>query len=432
MSAPQIPARASADQGKAGAGHFLFIASDYKPWPGGIAAYLDSLARGLMSHGDKTTVLAVVGPDEEERIEFLDTYEPWVIPFPLAQDGKPDNWLGSKCVSLLEILRCQSPQWRRVMETASLFPSSAASIVKLERFLAVEKPTTIVFGHLDVRLYALALALLEWQRPYGIIGHDYEVSRPPNGKRNDRVKRAMMLKGASWIVANSRHTKSLLETWGIPSARVRVVHPPISEEAFRESAVLSRVFREDDDLSLVTICRLVKGKGIDVVIDALKILAARGIPFRYDIAGDGPERTALEALVGECGLGDKVHFRGFITDDEKWHVLRNGDVFVMPSRVDPKIQHEGFGIAFVEAAAFGVPAVGSNGGGIPDAVLDGETGILVPEESPADLADALTLLYRNARMRKEMGSVARERARALFSPKAVAARFKEEIAKGKQ
>ena len=86
---------------------------------------------------------------------------------------------------------------------------------------------------------------------------------------------------------------------------------------------------------------------------------------------------------------------------------------------------ESFGIAFAEAAAFGVPAVGSKSGGIPDAVVDGETGILVPEESDVDLADALTLLYQKPEIRKQMGMAARERARRQFSPRVIAARFLE-------
>src|SRR5208283_5393637 len=214
--------------------HFLFIVSDWRGamiWPGGIAIYIDSLVRSLMSLGDTVKVLAVVRPDENERIEFPEAYGPWVIPFQMAHDDKPANWLGRKCVSLLEILRCLSPNCRRVLERASFFGASTASIARLQRLLSQEQSTTIVFGHLDVRLYALALPLLEWQRPYGIIAHDSEIYRSPNNKKNDLVKRGMMLKGASWIAANSCHTKSLLEAWGIPFGRVKILHPPISEEA---------------------------------------------------------------------------------------------------------------------------------------------------------------------------------------------------------
>lgn len=414
---------------------FLLIASDWQGEmlsPGGIATYIDSLARGLMSLGDTVKMLAVVRPDEKERMDLLERYEPWAIPFEVLLDQKPTNWLGRKSVSFLEIVRCLSPNCRRLLERAPFFRASTASMAELERLLSKEKPTAIVFGNFEFepRLYALALSLLERGRPYGIIAHGCEICRLTNITPSDAVKRKTMLKGASWIAANSCHTKSLLEEmWQISSERIKIVHPPISEEAIRESAVLEPTSRKDDELSLVTVCRLVKGKGIDLVLRALKILAARGIPYRYVIGGDGRERESLEALADELRLRDKVHFKGSVEGQGKWRLLRNADVFVMASRFDPTIRwpwQESFGIAFVEAAAFGVPAVGSRSGGIPDAVIDGETGILVPEESPQDLADALTLIYQKPEMRKQMGVAARERARRQFSPTAIAARFREE------
>ena len=428
MIAGQTPIQPSPREVRVGANRFLFIASDYKPWPGGIAAYLDTLARGLISLGDTTKVLAIAHPDEKERIGFLETYEPWVTPFPMVQDDKPANWLGRKWFSLLEVLRCLSPTCRRVLERTSLFRASRASIARLEQILSEANPTAIVFGHLDIKLYPLILSLIELQRPYVIIAHGCEISRLPNNKTNDLVIKGLMLKSASWIAANSRHTQALLDTWKIPSDKIKVVHPPISEESITESFNVDLPSRHDNVLDLVTICRLVKGKGIDLVMHALKILDATGIPYRYAIGGDGPERGFLETLVDELGLRDKVQFKGSVDGEKKWSLLRNADVFVMPSRFDPTIPwQESFGIAFVEAAAFGIPAVGSRSGGIPDAVIDGETGILVSEESPADLAGALTFLYRNPETRRKMGGAARERARRDFSPTAIAARFREAL-----
>lgn len=406
---------------------FLFIAADYKPRPGGVAAYIDTLARGLISLGDTVKVLAVVRPHEEDVARFLASYEPWVIPFQLEYK-KPMSWLSRNFVSLLEILLILSPNCKRFLKRVSYFAAPTASIARMERILSKEKPTTIVLGDLDFRLYLIVLTLLEKRWPYGVIAHGCEVGRPPRYKVNDLVIRSMMLKGASWIAANSRHTKSLLEEWRIPSEKLKLVHPPICEEAIRKSAVLEPASRKDDDLSLVTICRLVKGKGIDLVMHALKILGATGIPYRYVIGGDGPERGFLESLVDELGLRDKVHFKGSVDGEQKWSLLRQANVFVMPSRFDPAIPwHESFGIALVEAAAFGVPAVASMSGGIPDAVVDGETGILVPEESPVDLADALTFLYQKPEIRMKMGRAARERARKEFSPTVIAARFREAI-----
>ena len=431
----QTPTRSLPHEAGTETNRFLFIASDWRwamMWPGGISAYIDSLARGLMSLGDTVKILAVLRPDEKERMDFLERYEPWVIPFQLLLDQKPANWLGRKCVSLLEILRCLSPSCRRLLKRTPFLKGSTASMASLERLLSKEKPTAIVFGNFDVRVYSLALSLLEQRRPYGIIAHGCEICRLPTKKKNELVIRETMLKGASWIVANSRHTRSLVEMQRIPSERIKIVHPPMSEEAIRESAVLEPTPGKGDDLRLVSICRLVKGKAVDLVLRALKILAARGIPYRYVIGGDGRERGSLDALVDELGLRDKVHFKGSVEGQEKWSLLRDADVFVMPSRFDPAFPwpwRESFGIAFAEAAAFGVPSVGSRSGGIPDAVIDGETGILVREESPQDLADALTFLYRNPETRKQMGKAGRERARSELSPTAIAARFREEASR---
>jgi phosphatidylinositol alpha-1,6-mannosyltransferase len=408
--------------------NFLIVASDYKPKPGGRADYIDNLARGLIKCGNRTRVLAIVQPHQKERLAFLKQYEDWVIPFEMVYDKRPQNRVGNKLVSLLEILRCVSPTARRVLEKTPFFRPSADSIARLEKVLASENPSMIVFGHLDMRLYPLALFLLERGMPYGIIAHESEIY-PFRNRRNELVRRGAMIRGAQWIAANSRHTKSLVEMWGLPAGKIKIVHPPISEEATSARVDAVRTRGTSDELQLVTICRLVKPKGIDTVLRALKILDTKGIPCRYVIGGEGVERRPLETLADELGLKTRVHFTGHLEDKEKWQLLQDSDVFVMPSRVDPKTQHEGFGIAFVEASAFGLPAVGSTQGGIPDAVLDGETGLLVPQDSPEELAEALAFLYNNPEKRMQMGRVGRERARTQFTPAAIAAQFQAEISK---
>jgi len=407
---------------------FLFIASDYKPWPGGIAEYLDNLARGLIGLGDTVTVVAVTKPEETERIHFLEAYEPWVIPFPMVRDQKPRNVLGRKSASALEILRCKSLFLRRLLEKHSFFRSSVEAIGRLERILSERGPDAILFGHLDVNLYPLALYLRELGLPYVVITHDSEICVSPDSGRNEIELRRIMLKNSDWIAANSRHTKMLTEAWGVPSERVKIIYPPVSQDAMKESEALEPADLGSDRFTLVTICRLVRGKGVDLVLRALKVLDDRKIPYRYLVGGEGPERKSFESLANLLGLGDKVEFRGLVAGQEKWQMLRIADVFVTPSRFDPSGPwREGFGIAFAEAAAFGIPAVASTSGGIPDAVIDGETGILVPEESPVDLADALTLLFKNPDMRKKMGRAARERARRQLSPDAIAKQFQSEF-----
>src|SRR5262249_45877381 len=406
---------------------YTFIASDYKPKPGGIAAYLDSLARGLIDRGARVRVLAVVPAEDHVRLTFLDRYELWVSPFPVTYDERPRNWVGYGVVSVLEMLRCvPSAIVRRLVEQTGAFAESVRSINQLQKLLPIEKPNIVVFGHLDLNLYPFALYLAEQRIPYGIIAHDSEIYR--NSSRiNDIVRRGMMLKRAAWVAANSNHTRLLLNQWRLPSNKVMIVRPPISEEALREGRI--REPKSGDRYNLITIGRLVKAKGIDIVLRALAILNAEGVDFQYVVVGDGSQREALEKLAQAVGIESRVHFTGFISDEAKWPLLRKAEAFVMPSRVDPRVQHEGFGLAFLEAAAFGVAGLGSTGGGIPEAVIDGQTGLLVPEDSVERLAEALIFLHRNPGTRHAMASRALQRARTEFSSVTIAAHFDDEVRK---
>jgi len=406
--------------------YFLFIASEYKPIPGGLAECIDNLARGLIRIGNKVNILGVLPPDDDERLKFLKNYEEWVRPLPMENDRRPNSWLGNKCVSLLEIARCLSPTAQNFLERRDFFRSSSQGITKIEAILSLERPTMVIFGHLDPNLYSIALALERMNLPYGILAHDYEICRPH--RINPFIIKGKMIHGASWIAANSAHTASLVERWRYSRNKIFILHPAISEQVIREGIKIYPSVR-DQEYTLVTICRIVKSKGIDIVLRALKILEEKGIRYRYIVAGSGSERSSLENLAHELGIKSKVHFWGYIEDDRKWSLLRMAHVFIMPSRVNSRLSHEGFGMAFIEAAAFGIPGVGSRAGGIPDAIVHGETGLLVAQESSEELAQALIFLYQNPEKRKKIGKAAMERARSQFPQTNIAAHFQKEASK---
>jgi glycosyltransferase involved in cell wall biosynthesis len=407
----------------------LIIVSDWNGamiWPGGIAEYIYSLTDSLISLGDQVAMLAVVRDDEKDGIGIRKSSDVAVIPFAMHKDKKPVNPLGRKIVSMLEALRCVSPAMRRLLLRSSLFRASSDAIGNMRRVLSEYRPDVVIFGHMDVKLYPLAQCLLDHKVPYGIIAHDSEIRQAAKKRLNDLALRGTMLRGSSWIAANSRHTQSIAESWRVPPGRISIIYPPISHEAMIQSGHANAGSGHRQYLTIVSICRLVRGKGIDLVLRALKTLRDREIPFRYLIGGDGSQKASLQLMVQEFGLQDQVELLGSVDGQKKWDLLRKADVFAMPSRVDPAIPwQEGFGIALVEAAAFGIPAVASTSGGIPDAVIDGETGILVSEESPEEIAEALTLLYRKPEVRRGLGQTARQRARKQFSPEAIAAQFQE-------
>lgn len=392
--------------------------------PGGIAEYLDTLARGLIGLGHKVIILALVERKEREKLQFLLNYEDWVIPFPISYDQRPRHWLAKYVVSVLEMLQCLYPRSRRLFDKASVFYASAHAVRRLAQVLARETPDAIVLGFLDPRLYPLFSYLRECNQSYCVIAHDFEVRRRP--RINDTVIRGSILKGAHRIFANSQHTASLLKSWNISSSRIAIIHPPVAARLLE--GVDENLLRDPKrPLEVVTVARLVWSKGIDIVLRALSILDSRKIAYRYTIAGIGPERDYLQKMIVNLGIGSRVEFVGYVSDEDKRSLLRKSDVFVMMSRVVENEQHEGFGIAFMEAAACGIPSVGARAGGIPEAIVEGETGLLVSPESPEDLADTLEFLATHHEFRQGMGKAAAARAASCFSPAIIATQFQNEV-----
>jgi glycosyltransferase involved in cell wall biosynthesis len=155
------------------------------------------------------------------------------------------------------------------------------------------------------------------------------------------------------------------------------------------------------------------------VLPGLERLPADGVPvlpgLELTIVGDGPLRPALEARAREKGVASRIRFVGAQTEVAGW--LKEADILVQPSR------WEGFGLTVIEAMATGLPVVVSSVGGLEEVVVPGETGLLVPPESPRALADALISLSRDADRRAAMGQAGAARARAFYAIEAVAARY---------
>jgi glycosyltransferase involved in cell wall biosynthesis len=155
-----------------------------------------------------------------------------------------------------------------------------------------------------------------------------------------------------------------------------------------------------------TAARLVPLKGIIYLIEAIARLRAE-FPVRLEIAGEGPERPALEEEVARLALDEAVEFLGWRSDLEK--LFSVWDVFALPSL------EEGFGITALEAMAAGLPVVATDVGGLPEVVQHGITGWLVAPRRPGELAERLRDLLTNPVMRHEMGIAGRKRAELNFS-----------------
>jgi phosphatidylinositol alpha-1,6-mannosyltransferase len=220
---------------------------------------------------------------------------------------------------------------------------------------------------------------------------------------------------AAALVANSQHTANLLVALG-HGGKVRVVRPAVDPDRFtpeRRDPNLRARLLGNAEILLLSVGRLQARKGHDLALRALASLPDRA-RFRYVIVGDGPEAERLRELAVELGIAGQVTFTGPADADELPAYYAAADIFVHPNRVEHG-DFEGFGIVFLEAAATGIPAIGGRSGGVPEAVEDGVTGLLVSGEDVVELRDAILRLARSASLRVEIGAAGRARVLREFT-----------------
>lgn len=214
---------------------------------------------------------------------------------------------------------------------------------------------------------------------------------------------------ASRIIAVSQAVKETLIAAGLPGEKIVVIPNGISLAPFEtpgsRETVRAKYGIPPDAPLVVAIGRLAPEKGFDVLLDALEHLQARFPDVHCILAGTGPEENTLRARADLQKV--RVVMPGFVEDTAS--LLAAADVVAVPSR------QEGQGIVALEAMAARKPVVASYVGGLPETILGGETGLLVPPESPQELAGALTALLTDSERRAAMGEAGRKRVEAEFT-----------------
>lgn len=213
------------------------------------------------------------------------------------------------------------------------------------------------------------------------------------------------------VIAVSQHVHRQLLDGGAPPEAVATIHSPIVlPESDGRGSVRQELGLPDDALVVGCVAVMRAEKGHADLIDAFQRVLASFPQAHLVLAGDGmPVLERLKAQVQAMGLASRVHFLGRRQDIG--NVLQAFDVFALPTH------REAFGTAFVEAAAMGVPVIGTDVGGVPETMQAGVTGLLVPPRDPAALAAALESLLADPARRCRMGAAGRERIRGqgLFS-----------------
>jgi glycosyltransferase involved in cell wall biosynthesis len=166
--------------------------------------------------------------------------------------------------------------------------------------------------------------------------------------------------------------------------------------------------------SILAVSRLAEVKGLQYTIRAFARARESAPNAVLHIIGDGPDRDQCTRLAIELGISDLVILHGSKSPEETHNAMCQADLFVQHNVKTAEGQQEGFGLSVAEAAAHGLPAVGTWSGGIPEVVIDGETGWLVQPGDEVGMAHAMVSLFEDPCRRSKMGEAARQRALELF------------------
>lgn len=229
----------------------------------------------------------------------------------------------------------------------------------------------------------------------------------PNIPLLPRLRKMLTLRLAERLMPlNNREAEFLRSRFWIAGSRVVVVpnfvvpedHVPMNKAAAR------RMVDVDDDVFMVlTVCRLVPGKGVQTLLQAMALLKDDAQNIRVVVVGEGPYRNHLEKLASELDLTNRVQFVGYVPNQQIGRYFSAADCFVLASL------EETFPFALLEAMVYGLPVVSSRTWGPSEIVVDGETGLLFNPGDAEALAHAIKRLYRDPDMMRRMGEAGRRR-----------------------
>lgn len=280
-----------------------------------------------------------------------------------------------------------------------------------------EKIEHILVGHilpLGTAAYLISRIL---PIKYSVILHGMDLTFAVKTKKKRWLTKKILKNARNIFCGNSYTAEMAKKAVGEKGGRkVVVVNPGV--EINQESEIGNRELRKkynlENKIVLLSVGRLVKRKGFDMVIEALPQILKQISNIAYVIAGSGEEINNFKFKIENLKLNDKIILITDADDREKNAWYNACDIFIMPAReIDGDF--EGFGIVYLEANLAGKPVIAGNSGGVRDAVIDGLNGLMVDPESVQDISQAIIKLAKDENLRKKLGKQGRERAVKEFN-----------------
>lgn len=252
------------------------------------------------------------------------------------------------------------------------------------------------------------ISLLSGRKTY-ILCHGAELL-PGDGFFRKHIKpfyRKWVLEHCGGAIANSHYTEKLVCAIA-PEIRTIAIPLPVDTKVFHPTKAKEV---NDNVLRICSISRIEKFKGHDFVLKTIASLPEYyKSRIQFTIGGKGPYLDELKRIALSLDLQGLVQFKGFISEVDLCDFYSSHDIFILCTREEPdNHQVEGFGLVFVEAQACGTAAIGTNTGGIPDAISNGNGGWLIEQDSQPELTDLFKTLIDNKSFAQEQGNLARNR-----------------------
>lgn len=299
-------------------------------------------------------------------------------------------------------------QWFKSVKRAPVAISTGRVIELLKEVSRHEADVVhIFFGQIAVQLLPFIQAC---PKPVVVSFHGADVGVDVN---RPAFKAALegVFKSAKLILARSESLLEGLKSMGCPPEKLRLQRTGLSLDHWPH---VIRAWPYLGEWKWLQACRLVSKKGLKTTLAAFRIVAQTFPNASLTIAGDGPMKDELVALVNEWGLADKVHFAGFLSQVLLHERTYHSHLFLHPSETPADGNREGVPNAMLEAMSSGLPILATNHGGIPEAVTDGLSGFLVEERDAEGLAKAALALMQDEPLFRKMALAASQEVAEKF------------------
>ena len=276
----------------------------------------------------------------------------------------------------------------------------------------------IYFGHIAVHLLPLIRA---WKNPSIVSFHGADVMVDMN-KPAYREATLQMLDAVTLVLVRSESLRRAVVDLGCDPQKVEIQRTgiPLEEFPFRD-----RALPKNGEWRFVQAGRLIEKKGLPVTLRAFSTFLKQHPNAMLTIAGEGPLLSELQKCAGELGVADRVSFTGFVSQEQLREIYYRSHIFVHPSQTGRDGNQEGIPNSMLEAMATGLPVFASEHGGIPEAIENGVSGVLVPERDDEALARALLKALQNADLLSRIARAGAQAVRRNFDLSTQAQRLEE-------